>query len=47
MNYEENIIKALVKSLLWCRRYHKLSIEEADKKLKEISKKYDIEIPLE
>jgi len=46
-DYGEDYPQALVRDLLWCRNYHTSLIKEIDKKLMEVSKKYEMAIKLE
>jgi hypothetical protein len=46
-HYSEREVDALVKQLLWTRRYHLRFLKEIDAQLKELSTRYGIMIPLD
>jgi hypothetical protein len=46
-NYIDQYPDALIKDLLWCRRYHLMLIKEIETKLLHLSKKYELTIALD
>jgi hypothetical protein len=45
--YIDQYPNALIKDLLWCRRYHLMLIKEIETKLLGLSKKYELTIALD
>ena len=46
-DYSDDYPYTLVKDLLWSRHYHQMLVKDIDKKLMEISKKFEITIPMD
>ena len=46
-NYLDQYPDALIKDLLWCRRYHLMLIKEIETKLLNLSKKHELTITLD
>ena len=46
-NYLDQYPDALIKDLLWCRRYHLMLIKEIETKLLNLSKKHELTIALD
>jgi hypothetical protein len=46
-NYLDHYPNALIKDLLWCRRYHTMLIREIEAKLLLLSKKHECTITLD
>lgn len=45
--FRQQWTKALIRDLLWCRKYHLSLAKDIDKELMKLSKKYDIIINVE
>jgi hypothetical protein len=46
-HYLDKYPYALIKDLLWSRNYHKMLVNDIDKKLMELSRKFEITIPID